>query len=41
MGFAAPVGSLLSVVICLSAYRWMEKHPEKWKNDKDEASIPE
>ena len=36
MGFAAPVGSLLSVVICLLAYRWMGKHPEKWKDRKTE-----
>ncbi len=36
MGFAAPVGSLLSVVICLLAYRWMGKHPEKWKEGKTE-----
>ena len=33
MGFAAPIGSLLSVVICLSAYQWMGKHPEKWKSN--------
>lgn len=36
MGFAAPIGSLLSVVICLAAYRWMGKHPEKWKSSETE-----
>lgn len=36
MGFAAPIGSLLSVVICLAAYQWMEKHPEKWKSSETE-----
>ena len=25
MGFAAPAGSLLSIVICLIAYAWMRK----------------
>lgn len=36
MGFAAPIGSLLSVVICLAAYQWMGKHPEKWKSSETE-----
>ena len=36
MGFAAPIGSLLSVVICLAAYQWMGKHPEKRKSNKTE-----
>ena len=36
MGFAAPIGSLLSVVICLAAYQWMGKHPEKWKSNETE-----
>lgn len=36
MGFAAPIGSLLSVVICLLAYQWMGKHPEKWKSSETE-----
>ena len=29
MGWAAPVGSVISVVICVAAYVWMKKHPEK------------
>ncbi len=29
MGFAAPIGSLVSVVICLIALQWIKKHPEK------------
>ena len=29
MGMAAPIGSLLSVIICTIAYIWMKKHPEK------------
>ena len=33
MGMAAPVGSVVSVAICLIAYRWMKKHPEKWKEE--------
>lgn len=31
MGCAAPIGSLLSVVICIAAYLWMNRHPEKVK----------
>lgn len=31
MGMAAPVGSAVSVIICLIAYRWMKEHPEKWE----------
>ena len=29
MGMAAPIGSLLSVLICIAAYIWIKKHPEK------------
>lgn len=29
MGFAAPAGSLLSIVICLIAYSWMRKGMNK------------
>lgn len=29
MGAAAPLGSVLSIIICLFIYRWMQKHPEK------------
>ena len=29
MGMAAPIGSLLSVIICTIAYIWMKKQPEK------------
>ena len=31
MGIAAPIGSLLSVIICIGIYIWMKKHPEKLK----------
>lgn len=31
MGIAAPIGSLLSVIICIGVYIWMKKHPEKLK----------
>ena len=29
MGLAAPIGSLISVAICLIALRWIRRHPEK------------
>ncbi|MGC6174923.1 MATE family efflux transporter [Lacrimispora sp. 38-1] len=29
MGIAAPVGSVLSVIICVSVFIWMSKHPGK------------
>lgn len=29
MGLASPAGSILSVVICLGAYSWLIRHPEK------------
>jgi len=29
MGIAAPVGSVLSVIICVSVFIWMSKHPDK------------
>ena len=29
MGMASPIGSILSVVICIGAYIWMKQHPEK------------
>ena len=29
MGLAAPTGSALSVIICLIAFSWMHRHPEK------------
>lgn len=29
MGWAAPAGSMISVVICVAAFVWMKKHPEK------------
>ncbi len=29
MGWAAPAGSMISVVICGAAFVWMKKHPEK------------
>ena len=29
MGLAAPIGSLISVAICLIALRWIRQHPEK------------
>lgn len=29
MGAAAPIGSLLSIIICLFIIRWMKRHPEK------------
>lgn len=29
MGWAAPAGSMISVVICLIGFVWMKKHPEK------------
>lgn len=29
MGCAAPIGSVLSVVICIAAYIWMKRHPDK------------
>lgn len=31
MGFAAPAGSLLSVVVCIIAFYWMKRHPERMK----------
>lgn len=31
MGVAAPIGSLLSVVICIAAFVWMKKKPERFK----------
>lgn len=30
MGLAAPIGSLISVAICLIALRWIRRHPESW-----------
>lgn len=29
MGIAAPVGSALSVIVCVAAFFWMKRHPEK------------
>ena len=29
MGWAAPAGSMISVMICVVAFVWMKKHPEK------------
>lgn len=29
MGIAAPAGSVLSVIICVSVFIWMSKHPDK------------
>ena len=29
MGWAAPAGSMISVVICLIGFAWMRKHPER------------
>lgn len=29
MGFAAPTGSVLSVIVCIAAFLWMKRHPEK------------
>ncbi len=31
MGFAAPAGSALSVVICVAAYLWLLRRPERWE----------
>ncbi len=31
MGMAAPIGSLLSVIICIAAFIWIKKKPEKFK----------
>jgi len=31
MGIAAPTGSLLSVFVCMIAYFWMKRHPERVK----------
>lgn len=31
MGIAAPAGSILSVVICVTALLWMRRHPERLK----------
>lgn len=31
MGLAAPIGSVLSVIICVIAFMWMRKHPERLK----------
>ncbi|MDE5932656.1 MAG: MATE family efflux transporter, partial [Lachnospiraceae bacterium] len=31
MGIAAPAGSLLSVFICIIAFCWMKRHPERMK----------
>ena len=31
MGIAAPTGSALSVVVCIVAFFWMNRHPEKLK----------
>lgn len=31
MGIAAPIGSLLSVIICIAAFIWIKKKPEKFK----------
>lgn len=31
MGTAAPIGSLLSVIICIAAYIWMQRHSEQVK----------
>lgn len=31
MGIAAPAGSLLSVLICIIAFFWMRRHPERLK----------
>ncbi len=29
MGIAAPIGSALSVIICIAAFFWMNRHPER------------
>ncbi|WP_304507589.1 MATE family efflux transporter [Anaerotignum sp.] len=29
MGIASPVGSVISVIICISVFVWMNKHPDK------------
>lgn len=31
MGLAASIGSVLSVIICIIAFMWMRKHPERLK----------
>ena len=31
MGIAAPAGSLLSVFVCIIAFFWMKRHPERMK----------
>ena len=33
MGLAAPIGSLLSVVVCIIAYGWMRRHWDRLKLD--------
>lgn len=33
MGLAAPIGSLLSVIVCVIAYGWMNRHWDKLKFD--------
>lgn len=33
MGLAAPIGSLLSVIVCVIAYGWMHRHWDKLKFD--------
>lgn len=35
MGLAAPMGSLLSVIICFSAYLWLKKHARLGINDEE------